>query len=190
MGKKSKRRATKRVASQCSLEYCENPKYGACGECAKDLCATCMLGCMRVFKHPDFEDETPGAAFGFRCPLCRTPCGLAERFEDLAWGGECDVKELMGVTNTRELSVRKNCGSDCTCVNADIHLTHRPCEEGCYTCFASTIAYRLEDDSDTEDDMDVVWEYDAAITIQSLARRYLGRVQMTAPPPAPTPVFS
>ena len=157
--------------AECSLQYCENRKFGACGGCHQDLCAPCMLGCMRVFKHPD-EDEAPGAALMFICPLCRAPCVTAQRFEDLAKNGKCDVKELMGVTNTRELSVRKYCGDECDCVTVDIHLTHLPCGEGCYTCFASTIEYRLEMSATSPDLL-----RRAATTIQTTDRKMLAAKQ-------------
>jgi hypothetical protein len=126
---------------------------------------------MRVFKHPD-EDEAPGAALMFICPLCRAPCVTAQHFEDLAKNGKCDVKERMGVTNTRELSVRKYCGDECDCVTVDIHLTHLSCGEGCYTCFASTIEYRLEMSATSPDLL-----RRAATTIQTTVRKMLAAKQ-------------
>jgi hypothetical protein len=61
----------------------------------------------------------------------------------LAEGRECGLKQIMGGANVTHIVLPRNCGPACPCMTADVHLTHMPCEEGCYKCGASVIEYHL-----------------------------------------------
>ena len=112
-----------------------------------------------MFKHPDqTEEEKPGAAFGFRCPFCRTDNAVCSGFDELKEGFVCGLKEAMAYANVTEVTVRTNCGEDCECMTTDVHLTHLPCRErGCYSCTRSKIEWRLLGDDLSDDDVDNPW---------------------------------
>ena len=133
MGKKSRRKRTKRNNANCSL--CNESIQGvSCTQCQKGLCFKCTRNIMNFCPGETHESGEQVELFYINCPFCRLKIMLGDA-TGFVVGVPSVLKNIVATADSHVIQVAAKC-----CGNPTAILRHLPSKRlGRYNCDGSCI---------------------------------------------------